>query len=170
MKIQVSRIPYEDKTILFNLIQLYRYDSSEYDGHALNKHGSYSYKYLDHQWTEDYQRPLIVKVDGEIAGFVLLILDVPKAYTKLSSAEQTNVVSDFFIMRKFRRKGVGKQVAFTLFEQFPGVWEIKQTVANREAYLFWKHIVEAFIDDGETYHEEFLQDRKWHGPVIVFRT
>lgn len=39
MDIQVRLVPYEDKTILHNLIQLYRYDSSEFDGHVLNKHG-----------------------------------------------------------------------------------------------------------------------------------
>ncbi|MFD1851328.1 hypothetical protein [Oceanobacillus bengalensis] len=74
MNISLSLVPYEDKMILFQLIQLYRYDSSEHDGHALNHHGLYSYKYLDHQWTEDYRRPFIIKVDGEIAGFALIML------------------------------------------------------------------------------------------------
>ena len=84
MDIQITDVPYEDKTILYNLIQLYRYDSSEFDGHVLNEHGFYLYKYLDNQWTEDYRRPFIVKVDGEIAGFVFVILDVPKEFTVLS--------------------------------------------------------------------------------------
>ena len=111
MNIDVSLVPYEEKTILYNLIQLYRYDSSEFDGHVLNKHGLYLYKYLDHQWTEDYRRPFIVKVDGEIAGFALVSLDVPKEYMKLSSAEMTNTISDFFIMRKYRAGASAKQVA-----------------------------------------------------------
>ena len=94
MNIDVSLVPYEEKTILYNLIQLYRYDSSEFDGHVLNKHGLYLYKYLDHQWTRGlYERPFIVKVDGEIAGFALVSLDVPKEYMKLSSAEMTNTYS-----------------------------------------------------------------------------
>ncbi|BBH24336.1 hypothetical protein Back11_56810 [Paenibacillus baekrokdamisoli] len=122
MNIELSLLPYEDKTVLYNLIQLYRYDSSEFDGHVLNKHGLYLYKYLDHQWTEEYRRPFIVKVDEEIAGFVLVSLDVPKEYMKLSSAEKTNTISDFFIMRKYRRRGVGKEVAFSLFDQFRGTW------------------------------------------------
>lgn len=52
MEITVSLLPYEDKVVLANLIQLYRYDSSEFDGHALTEHGLYLYKYLDHQWTD----------------------------------------------------------------------------------------------------------------------
>jgi hypothetical protein len=38
MDISLSLIPYEDKTILSHLMQLYRYDSSEFDGHVLNQH------------------------------------------------------------------------------------------------------------------------------------
>ena len=169
MNIDVSLVPYEEKTILYNLIQLYRYDSSEFDGHVLNKHGLYLYKYLDHQWTEDYRRPFIVKVDGEIAGFALVSLDVPKEYMKLSSAEMTNTISDFFIMRKYRRRGVGKAVAASLLEQFPGTWEIRQTFANKNAYEFWKNVITEYICNG-IFREEILQDERWSGPVFVFES
>ncbi|SFL99287.1 hypothetical protein SAMN04487943_10677 [Gracilibacillus orientalis] len=77
MDISLSPVPYEDKSVLSNLIQFYRYDSSEFDGHVISQHGLYLYKFLDHQWTEEYRHPFIVKVDGEIASFVLVILDVP---------------------------------------------------------------------------------------------
>jgi predicted acetyltransferase len=141
MQIDLSLIPYEDKTILYHLIQLYRYDSSEFDGHVLTRHGLYLYKYLDHQWTEEHRRPFLVKVDGEIAGFALVGLDVPKAYMKLSTTEKTNTIGDFFIMRKFRRKGVGKEVAYSLFQRFSGAWEVRQTMANKPAYAFWKRVI-----------------------------
>ncbi|MCR8630312.1 GNAT family N-acetyltransferase [Paenibacillus radicis (ex Xue et al. 2023)] len=169
MKIELSLLPYEDKTILYNLIQLYRYDSSEFDGHALNNHGFYLYKYFDHQWTDEYRRPFIVKVDGEIAGFALVSLDVPTEYMKLSSAEVTNVISDFFIMRKYRRKGVGKEVALLLFEQFHGTWEIRQTLSNKNAYEFWRNVIKEYKSDG-TFQEEMIQNSRWNGPVFVFQT
>lgn len=168
MDVQVSLIPYEDKTILANLIQLYRYDSSEFDGHVLTGHGYYLYKYFDHQWTDAYRRPLLVKVDGEIAGFALVSLDVPNAYMKLSTAGQTNVIGDFFIMRKYRRKGVGRTVAESIFQQFPGTWEIRQTDGNKEAHAFWKRVIGALIGEG-AYREQVLDDERWRGPVFVFR-
>ncbi|MET3940426.1 hypothetical protein ABIC22_003238 [Paenibacillus sp. PvP094] len=67
--LEINAIDYEDKHVLHNLMQLYRYDSSEFDGHELNIHGLYLYKYIDHQWTDTYRRPLMMKVNGEIAGF-----------------------------------------------------------------------------------------------------
>ena len=169
MNIDVSLVPYEDKTILYHLIQLYRYDSSEFDGHVLNRRGLYLYRYLDDQWTKDYRRPFIVKVDEEIAGFALVSLDVPREYMKLSSAEMTNTISDFFIMRKYRRRGVGKAAAASLLEQFRGTWEIRQTFANKNAYEFWKNIITQYICNG-SYQEEILQDERWNGPVFVFKS
>ncbi len=167
MDVTIKLIRYEDKDVLRQLLQLYRYDSSEFDGHVINQHGFYSYKYLDHQWTEDYRRPYLVKCNGEIAGFALLILDVPRDFVKLSTAEKTNVVSDFFIMRKFRHQGVGKKVAFLLFEQHKGVWEIKQTVTNTPAYQFWKKVITGYLN-GQPFREKMFQNGSWNGPVIVF--
>ncbi|TYS50965.1 GNAT family N-acetyltransferase [Bacillus infantis] len=182
MTVTLSLCPYEDKTVLSNLIQLYRYDSSEFEGHILSQHGLYSYKYLDHQWTEEYRRPFIVKVDGEIAGFVLVILDVPRDFTKLivildvprdftklSNREKTNVISDFFIMRKFRGRGIGRHVAFSIFEQFKGAWEVRQTSENKPAYAFWKKVIAEFTQDS-SYHEEILESNLWNGPVMVFQS
>ncbi|CAG7659026.1 GNAT family N-acetyltransferase [Paenibacillus allorhizosphaerae] len=167
MSIEIALVPYEDETVLYNLIQLYRYDSSEFDGHVLNKHGMYLYKYFDHQWTDEYRRPFIVKVDEEIAGFALIMLDVPKEYMKLSTAQKTNVISDFFIMRKYRRKGVGRHVACSLFEMFTGTWEIRQTLANKSAYAFWRQVISQYKEH-KIFQEEILQDEKWNGPVFVF--
>ncbi|GIN72697.1 hypothetical protein J14TS2_31720 [Bacillus sp. J14TS2] len=169
MDVTLSLIPYEDKTILQNLMQLYRYDSSEFDGHVLNDHGLYLYKYLDHQWTDDYRRPYLVKVDGEIAGFSLVSLDVPKEFMKLSTAERTNVISDFFIMRKFRRLGVGQKFATSLFQQYRGIWEIRQTAGNKVAQRFWAKLIHDYTN-GHIQKEEFVQNDRWHGPVIVFQS
>jgi predicted acetyltransferase len=169
MDVTISLIPYEDKIMLHNLIQLYRYDSSEFDGHALTRHGLYSYRYLDHQWTEGYRRPYLIEVDGEMAGFALIILDVPKEFVKLSRAEKTNVISDFFIMRKFRRKGVGKKVAYTLFEQYRGTWEVRQTEANIPAYSFWKRVISDYCNGGP-FKEQKILGEKWNGPVFVFES
>jgi len=111
---------------------------------------------------------IIVKADGEIAGFVLLSLDVPKEYMKWSTAEKTNVISDFFIMRKYRRKGIGQHIACLLFEEFKGSWEVRQTAANQPAYTFWKHVISNYKNND--YQENFLKNEKWNGPVFVFET
>ncbi|GLX68052.1 GNAT family N-acetyltransferase [Paenibacillus glycanilyticus] len=168
MNIELILVPYEEKTVLYHLMQLYRYDSSEFDGHVLNHHGLYLYKFFDHQWTDEYRRPYLVKADGEIAGFVLVKLDVPKEYMQLSTAEKTNVISEFFIMRKYRRKGIGKHVARELFETFSGHWEVRQTATNLPAYTFWKQVISEVQNN--RYQEDFMKNETWNGPVFAFET
>ncbi|MGZ9587384.1 GNAT family N-acetyltransferase [Paenibacillus marinisediminis] len=165
--LEIARIPYEDKSVLHNLIQLYRYDSSEFDGHALNSHGLYMYKYLDHQWTDEYRRPLFIRLDGELAGFALVSLGVPQEYMMLSNAPDTNVISDFFIMRKFRRSGYGKQAAFAIFDLFSGAWEVRQTAANVPAHRFWNRVIQEYTNGA--YSEAIISGERWTGPVQVFR-
>lgn len=97
----------------------------------------------------------------------MISLDVPKEYMKLSTAEKTNSVSDFFIMRKYKRKGVGRKVACSLFEQFSGLWEVRQTFANKSAYEFWKQVITKYKENN-FYTEQLIQDEKWNGPVFVF--
>lgn len=109
-----------------------------------------------------------ISLEGEIAGFALVSLDAPKEYMKLSTAEKTNLINDFFIMRKYRRRGVGKEVAFSLFNLFPGTWEVRQTHSNRNAYDFWKHVIKNYKGDGQ-YQEERIQNDGWNGPVFVFQ-
>lgn len=164
--LDITPVPYEDKNVLHNLIQLYRYDSSEYDGHALTDHGLYLYKYLDHQWTDVYRHPLFVRIDGELAGFVLLILNVPIEFVKISTATETNVISDFFIMRKFRGMNYGKQVAFSIFDRFPGSWEVRQSTANLPANQFWNKVIHDYTNG--SYREEILDGESWKGPVQIF--
>ncbi|WP_308636812.1 hypothetical protein [Paenibacillus silvisoli] len=105
-------------------------------------------------------------MDGEIAGFVFLKLDVRQTYLSLSTAEKANVISEFFIMRKFRGHGVGRTVACSLFDQFPGQWEVRQTVGNKPAYAFWKQVISKYKQDGAYQEEGSRAERKMEWSCI----
>ncbi len=62
----------EEKSVLRNLLELYNYDFSEFDHADLDAHGFYGYGRLDHYWTEPGRYRFLVRVDGKLAGLVLL--------------------------------------------------------------------------------------------------
>jgi len=165
--LEILAVSYEDKLILQNLIQLYRYDSSEFDDHVLSKYGLYQYKYLDHQWTDEYRHPYLIYKDGELAGFALVIVGVPKEFVKLSDADETNVITDFFILRKYRGMNVGKQASFYIFDKYPGAWEVRQTQQNIGANQFWKKVINQYTEG--RFKEVNLQGQ-WNGPVQCFQS
>ena len=53
---------------------------------------------------------------------------------------QVAVIQEFFILKKFRRKGNGLQAVSSFFKRFPGRYYIAQLVNNRPAIDFWMSV------------------------------
>ncbi len=113
MKMEIIQASLDDKPILQRMMELYQYDFSEYDDSDLDSHGTFGYAWLDHYWREQERYPFVAHVDGKLAGFVLV-----NQFTYLPNS--TWSIAEFFIMRKYRRKGIGKTVAFSYLTGFAG--------------------------------------------------
>ena len=86
-------------------------------------------------WPAGRNTPFIIRVDGELAGFTGVVY---------RETEQAHVVQEFFVLRKFRRRGVGRQVAVKLFDRYPGNWIVEQLVENLPALRFWQTVVNEY--------------------------
>ena len=83
-------------------MELSAYDFSEFDDADVNQHGLYGYTYFDYYWTEESRTPFFVKAAGNLAGFVLV-----NEYCYLIKEPGNKSIAEFFVMRKYRRKGIG---------------------------------------------------------------
>lgn len=108
-----------DKSVLFNLMQLYTYELSKYSDETaeieLNEHGLYNIKYFDYFWIEKDRFPFILKYENELVGFVLVRFNEDNMYE----------ISEFFVLPKFRRTKAGTFMANEVFKKFKGNWEIR---------------------------------------------
>lgn len=168
LNIEVVQGVEADKPVFRNLMQYYKYDSSDFTLEAPNPYGLYEYKYLDHYWTQhginfEGRRAYLVRVNGELAGFTL----VNGFNLGLEIQEDAQNIAEFFIMRKWRRQGVGKYVAHQIFQSFAGQWEVKQEKENIIAQRFWETTIDEFTNGN--YHR-LDSHPAWDGPVIRFRT
>jgi predicted acetyltransferase len=127
----------EDKTVVRRLLQLYHYDFSEFDGEDVNPHGEYLHRYFDEYWTDPDRKAFLLQVDGSWAGFALVFTGEP------------HDIAEFFVMRKYRRLGVGARAAATLFARFPGRWTVRQQVTNPAATAFWRRAIPYRFDETE---------------------
>ena len=150
-----------EKAVLRQLMELYAYDFSEYDDNDVNEHGLFGYTYFDHYWTEDSRHPFFIKVDGNFAGFVLV-----NEYCYVVKEPGTKSIAEFFVMRKYRRRGVGKAVAIQVFEKFPGKWEIIQHEENEPSKLFWEEIIREYMKGH--YRKEKVKTEWWEGQALIF--
>jgi predicted acetyltransferase len=134
MQVTVELAPIEQKSVLRNMLQAYIHDLSEFAGFDLDEHGLYGYRYLDFYWVEEGRFPFLVRVDGQLAGFVFIRGEDLAANPQYSVAE-------FFIMRKYRRHGVGEMVAGEVFGRFSGHWSLAVDLRNEAGLPFWRKIV-----------------------------
>lgn len=160
-QVSIVEVSLDEKSILSQLIELYEYDFSEFNDRDVNSHGRYGYKYLDHYWTEENRHPFFVIVDQQYAGFVLV-----NDYCYLQSGKQAKSIAEFFIMRKYRRKGIGKVVAPLVFERFPGDWEVLQHGNNDPSKVFWSGVIAEYTQG--KYELLDVETEAWKGQGFVF--
>ena len=149
----------EEQFALDALMQLYLHDSSEYTGDDVNHLGRYVYYYLDLYWKEPGRYPFLIRQDGHIAGLALIRLleDGPDPLHQLA---------EFFVLRKYRRQGVGRSAAFAVFDRFPGRWEVQQHGGNLAGQAFWQRVITDYT--GGDFHDEWRDDEHQQGPVQTF--
>ncbi len=160
MSIEVRKAGIEDKPVLRNLMELYRYDSTEFDGEDVGEHGFFGYRYFDQYWTEPERHAFIVRVDSRLAGFAFV------REIGVNEGERIHSLAEFFIMRKYRRQGVGTAAAGRVFDMFPGRWRVFEEEANKPAQAFWRKVISAY-----TFGEfREIRDEAWAGPIQEFKT
>jgi predicted acetyltransferase len=163
-KVEVLRARRADKTSLDNLLQLYMYDFSEMLGTDVTDEGRFDFEWLhkiDEYWKKKYWHAFLVKVDGKLAGFAFV-----RERGFFSGRADTTDMTEFFIMRKYRRHRVGSQAAARLFDMFPGKWEVRQEAQNLAAQLFWRNVIQEYT--GGRYEERLVDNDLWNGPVQSF--
>lgn len=138
--VEVIPATLEQQPILDNLLQFYAHDFMDFYDLELDADGRFDYENLPLFWSESDRRPFLVRVDGVLAGFVLL----KQGSEVTGDAEAWNVV-EFFILRGFRKRGVGTHVAHQVWTLFPGRWEVHVLEANRLALRFWRRAIRAFV-------------------------
>ena len=130
-----------DAPLLSNLLELYIHDMSEvFPFLELGPDGRFGYRRLPLYWSEPDRRfALVIRYDGRIAGFALVTRGSPA-----SPDPEVLDVEEFFVVRKYRRAGVGRAAAFLLWKRFPGQWTVRVSQGNRGALAFWSAVVADF--------------------------
>jgi predicted acetyltransferase/predicted kinase len=155
----------DEKPIFANLLNLYLHDLSAYTGSGPDAGGRFRYHYLDAYWTPEGQAegrvPYLIHVERELAGFVL-----KTRHSRLRNDASANSVAEFFVVRKWRRTGVGRHAACALFDLIPGRWEVAQLRHNTAARAFWRSVIGDYTDGRFIEHE--LADDWWERTVQEF--
>ncbi len=129
-----------DSSVLENLLELYLHDMSEAFPIELGANGRFEYQRLEQYWAEpDARFAFLIRCDGGLVGFALVTRGSPVA-------EDPEVldVAEFFVIRRFRRAGVGARAAHLLWQALPGAWTVRASEGVVGAVPFWARAVAGF--------------------------
>lgn len=143
-KIQLIPATIEDYPTIQNMGRFYVYDMSEYmgneEGWEIPGNGLYECIDFKKYWTDENSFPFLVQYENQIAGFAI----VDK---KGSDSTIDFNMAQFFVLRKFKNKGIARNIAHQCFDRFPGVWEVMVIPGNEGAYRFWRSIIKKYTNN-----------------------
>ena len=141
MNIRIEPILLEQKSVFVQMMELYSYDFSEFSDDDINEYGYFGYSHIDDYWNEKGRYPFFIRADGKLAGLVLV-----RSCCEHNNLINPHNIAEFFVMKKYRHKGVGKAAAVKIFDMFPGGWEVSQWSNNLPARKFWEKVVAEYTN------------------------
>lgn len=165
MKIDIDEASPEMMPVIQNMARFYSYDLSKSCGFydlfdwSFPESGLYEAPDFSHYWTPNHF-PFVIKVDGELAGFVLID-------KKGTSPDVDWKMAQFFIVGKYQGRGIGHAVATQIFANLPGVWEVMQMPDNLPAIAFWKKVIADFTNNEFSEDRKIFPDPKPHENIVL---
>jgi predicted acetyltransferase len=150
----ISKIGPESDVLLRNLFEHYCHDMSEWFEFDTGADGRYSYDTAS-VWEKEYGAYL-AKVGDSIAGFALI-----GSGGEWLGDIGAHDVHEFFIMRKFRRHGVGRSMATFLWNEHPGEWLVRVLEANAPAITFWRREISIYTLGSYREEQQVVNGRPW---------
>jgi predicted acetyltransferase len=123
-----------DAELLSNLLELYIHDLCDvFPTVELGQNGRFGYAQLPLYWSEPERRfAYVIRYGERVAGFALV-----KRGSPVTLDPDVLDVAEFFVLRKFRRLGVGRLAAGLLWQALPGIWTVRVAERNGRALAFW---------------------------------
>jgi predicted acetyltransferase len=170
LAVTVSLASRRQRVTIENLMQLYVHDFSALwageerdDGRGdVGPDGRFAPYPLERYWRDRRCFPFLIHADARIAGFILVDSQ------SHSGLPVDRNVAEFFVLRTYRRRGVGAAAAHAVFAGFPGHWEAAVVRRNVAALAFWRRTIAGCAR--ATRIEEIDRDGPdWDGPILRFR-
>jgi predicted acetyltransferase len=148
-EVSVTPAQRHQEPVLSSLSQLYVHDLSDIGEWEVDESGHYGFGGLVDCWPEPgkeptvLRHPFLIRAAGQVAGFAV----VSDASIITGDRDVTDM-AEFFVVRRWRRHGVGRAAVRQLVAAFPGRWEIRPFPGYAPAAAFWATVCAELAADG----------------------
>jgi predicted acetyltransferase len=138
--VTLERIASDSAPLLTNLLELYVHDLSAVFGVEVGADGRFGYDKLPLYWSHPTTHfAYLIRVRGRVAGFALVTRGSPATADPLDLD-----LAEFFVLRSYRRSGVGRRAAVLLWNSLPAHWIVRVAEAHRDGLCFWEETIRHF--------------------------
>jgi predicted acetyltransferase len=162
--IELEQVEERSLRIVHNLSQYYSYDISDIsDAEYYRCRETGSFEGGCEKYNPAHYDLKLIRVDEEIAGFT--IAGPHSSNPLVNTDDSIFTVWEFFVLRRFRNRGVGTTVAHRLFDAHEGLWYVAVWPPNAAAVRFWDRAISTYSgnqysrsleDNVEGYDEEMI--------------
>lgn len=110
---------------------------------------------------DDGCHPYLLLSEQELGGFALIDRRGSDPRTQFN-------VGQFFVLKKFQRRGLGRRAATAIFERHPGCWEVAQFPGNLPAIAFWQATVRDYTAGRYSEERRYVEHLELEMNVISF--
>jgi len=154
LNLTISKIGPESDILLRNLFEHYCHDMSEWFEVDTGTDGRYS-RDTSAVWANRCE-VYLAKVGDSIAGFALI-----GSGAEWLGEIGAHDVHEFFVMRRFRRRGVGQSMTTFLWNQYSGEWLVRVLEANAPALSFWRDAISRYAPGSCREEQRTVNGRLW---------
>ena len=150
--LELIRAGAEHQPALANLLELYCHDFSELVPMDVGDDGRFGYRNFSLYWSDDSRLPFLARLQGKLVGFALVTRN-----SEPFGDGQVWDMAEFFVLRRYRHRGIGTELATEVWRRCPGRWQIRVMEKNTPARSFWESSIAKFTD-APAHSSKFLVD------------
>ena len=140
--IELVAVERKDAATLGNLFELYAHDFSELLPLDVGDDGRFGVTEARQGWDDAGSYALFIRADRKLAGFAIV-----HRGSRVTDAPDVMDVAEFFVLRRWRRLGVGTRAAHAMFRRHAGNWEVRVREGNPAALAFWPRAIRSFTGE-----------------------
>jgi predicted acetyltransferase len=146
--IELVEVKAEQRELLWNMLQKFLYEMTNYYDDEMDEKGNYHYRYFDDYFTEFERTALFIYSDKLLVGFAMIN---PFSYI---NEHTDHVLAEFTIFPMYRKQHIGKSAAELILRTYRGQWEIKYNEKNIGAKALWNNITASYHPKRHRYSED----------------
>lgn len=148
MNIRLKKVEETQKETLYRLLQYSLFEESLNDQNDMGEDALFAYPWFENYFTEKNREAFFIREVGceRLLGFVMI-------NTYMQKSGSGHSIAEFMVLPKFRRKKIGKKAAIMCFEKYSGAWEVSPAYGSKQAYLFWKNVIDEYTGKNNKYED-----------------